>query len=632
MDHRVNFYLLSLGLLLAICTEVSAGPLEDIQDTRIRSYSYDKVMEGAPNLSIPSIIIYQEALELIERGNWQEAKSRLLLAANLSGDYPDPLFTLAKNELLRFDPDFLPHLIEGFTRLAANFYVQSFVIANIALLATVAAIGTLLFVLLQLLAKYWPLIEHSIRERYSAKFSFPPANWIGLMLLIAFISMRAGIALYISILMLFVWTSLRLKEKTVVLGLVLFVSALSFFSYYSNALVPPLDAGSTTRRLSLINERGADEELFRLISGIEDPAYSAERDYALGTLLYRLEILPEAKSYLLSSISKNNGFAPAYLNLGNVYFKQGDYDKALAGYQNAISVDAENAIAHYNLAQAYIKMMLFAQSSTALKRASELDIEKYQMSHPSTRFRNLTIYEEGFATRTLWRLAYREGRERERILFGEILRPLLLFPFNRLWILLLSSAFVSIVIGLRVPRSKRAFRCDNCERPACHACADDELGIRLCRDCAGVVEGLSSVKVMEALLRHRRQKILKNISKRIKRRMFIVPGVAHMHYGKTFAGAFFIFLSITAVTFLVWRGFYFKEPSVSNDAAPLWKTVAPVVCLLYCLVASLTKKETQESRPYWILPPELREVEKKQTQRKASLKTEEYPWETVDVT
>jgi tetratricopeptide (TPR) repeat protein len=630
MTCRVIISLLSLGFLLAICMEASAEPLEDIPDSHLRSYSYDKVMEGAPNLQIPSTILYREALELIEKGNWKDARQRLLLSARLSGNYPDPLFTLAKNEFLRFDPDFLPHMIEGFQRLFTNFRVQSFAVANLALLITVTAIGTLLLLLIQLLAKYWPLIEHSIQERYSVRFSFPPANWIGIILLAAFLVMRAGIALYISMLMLIVWTSMRAKERFIVLGLIFFISVLSFFARHSNTIVPSIDPGSVTRRLSLINERGADQELFRLISDIEDPSFRSERDYALGTLLYRLEILPEARDFLLSSISANPHFAPAYLNLGNVYFKEDDFDKALAGYQNAISADPQNALAHYNLGQTYIKMMLFAQSSTALKRANELGIEGHRAIHISTQLRNLTIYDAGFTTRTLWKLAYREGRGRERVFFDEMLGTLLLLPFHHLWILLIASAAVSILMGVR--RSKSVFRCENCERPACHACADDELGVQLCRDCAGVVEGLSSVKVMEALLRHRRQKIIKSAARSIKRKTYVLPGWVHIHYGRTFAGTFYISLSIMAILFLVWRGFYFEEPSALNDAVPLWKTVVPIAALIYCLFISFTQKPKQEPRPYWVLPSELREVEKKELKRNASNKTEEYPWETVNMT
>jgi tetratricopeptide (TPR) repeat protein len=631
MINRVILSLLALTLVLAFCTEAVAGPLDRIRDTSLRSYSYDEVTQGAPALQVPSRIVYREGLELVERGDWEGARERFLFAAELSGDYPDPLFSLAKNEFLRFNPDFLPHTIEGFQRLFSNFYVQSFALANIALLATVASIGTLLILLVYLLVKYWPLVDHSIREWYSVKCSFPPANWVGIILAISLISLRAGIAVYIAILLLAVWVSLKLKERIVVLGLVLFVSALSFLANYSNTFVPPMDPGSVTRRLSLINERGADNDLFQLISGIDDAAYRSERDYALGTLLYRLEILPEARDFLLSSVSANPDFAPAYVNLGNVYFKQGDFDKALAGYQNAISIDSEHILAHYNLGQTYIKKMLFAESSQSLKRANELGIEEYRITHPSTRFRNLTIYEDGFGSKGLWLLAYREGSEREHILISEILQPFLLFPFHRLWIMLIGCAIVSLILGVKVPKSKKVFRCENCDRPACHICADEELGVRLCRDCASVVDGLSSVKVMEALLRHRRQKVFRTSAKKIRKRTFLFPGAAHIYHGKTFAGAFCISLSVAGMMLLFWNGLYFKDPSTLKQMTPLWQTITPIAMLLYGVLASIAQKTPEASRPFWILPPELREVEKKERKTATPVDSESYPWETVGV-
>ncbi len=632
MANRVIFSLLTITFVVAFCTDADTGPLDRINDSQVKSYSYDEVTQGAPALIIPSRVIYKEGLELLKQDNWEGARERFLLAAELSGDYPDPLFTLAKNEFLRFNPDFLLHAITGFQRLASNFYIQAFVLANIALLVTVTSIATLLLLLVYLLVKYWPLIDHSIREWYSVKCSFPPAKWAGGLLAIALISMRAGVAVYIAILLVAVWISLRLKERIVVLGLVIFVSALSFFADYSNTLVPPMDPGSATRRLSLVNERGANNELFQLISDIDDPSCRSERDYALGTLLYRLEILPEARDFLLSSVSVNPEFAPAYVNLGNVYFKQGDYEKALAGYQNAISIDPEHILAHFNLGQTYIKKMLFAESSQSLKRANELGIEEYRMTHPSTRFRNLTIYEDGFGPKELWLLAHKEGSARNEIFFSEILQPFLLFPFHRLWIMLVGCAVLALVLGARVPKSKKVFRCDNCDKPACHLCADDELGARLCRDCASVVEGLTSVKVMEALLRHRRQKIFKSSAKRIRKRTLLFPGASYIYYGRTVAGALCVSLSVAGVALLIWNGFYFKEPSALKPTTPLWQTIAPIAMLLYGIIATIAQKAPETSRPFWILPQELRDVEKKERKPAAKqTETETFPWETVGV-
>ena len=77
------------------------------------------------------------------------------------------------------------------------------------------------------------------------------------------------------------------------------------------------------------------------------------------------------------------GFAPAFLNLGNVYFMQGDYDKALAGYQSAVELDSTSAVANYNIGQTYIKKMLFAQSGEWLERANILGIDAYRSAHPA---------------------------------------------------------------------------------------------------------------------------------------------------------------------------------------------------------------------------------------------------------
>jgi tetratricopeptide (TPR) repeat protein len=632
MMHRGIVIILSAGLLLAICTQAVSGPVEEIEDASMRSYSYDQIMQGTPALLVPSRILYREAVDLIDNGEWEKGRQKLLLAASLSGDYPDPYFTLAKNELLRFNPDCLLHLVDGFERLAQNFYMQALVAANLALLITIVAIGTLLVTLLHLTVKYWAFIEHCMRERYSARFAFPPPSWIGILFLVALVSMRVGIALYIAILVVTVWTSLKTKERVVVIGMIVFVSGLSFFAPYSNTLVPAVDPGSATRRLSLINERGTDDDLLRQISAIENPMYGAERDYAVGTLLYRLEILDEARDFLLSSVSQDKDFASAYINLGNVYFKQQDYDKALAGYQSALTIEQDNALAHYNLGQTYIEKMLFAESSNSLRRANELGIEDYKVTHPATRFRNLTIYDEGFNVKALWSLAYREGKSREGILFSEILKPFLLFPFHHLWMLLLASTILAAIIGAKTPKSKRAFNCENCGRPACSVCADDELGVSLCPGCTEVVEGLSSVKVMEALLRHRRQKLLMGQARKAKLKTLFFPGGAHLHRGMTFRGTFLVSASLASIASIAWRGFYFKDPASLIDSGSIWRLAVPILIVVHGYAVSLLKKEPKDSRPFWILPQELRDIEKKERKQKTeTVQQESYPWETADV-
>jgi len=608
MVHQRIVISLALAFVVAFCTPAFSDSIDRIDNDALKSYTLKQLNVGAPLMKVPARALYREALELIERGNWQEAKVKLLLAANLAGDYPDPMFTLAKNELLNADPEFLPHAVEGFKRLMNNFRSQSLLVANISFLVIVAIMGALLVTLVTLTIKYWPLIAHSFAEQYTKKLSVPPTKLIGFLVVVAFLIMRVGLALYVALLLTFLWTLMNRKEMSVVLTMVIILSGLSFFAEYTNILVPIIDPDSVTRRLSLINERGADQKLVDLVDDVNDPSFSAERDYALGTLMYRLKNYEDARRYLLSVVSARPNIAEAYLNLGNVYFQLEDYDKAVAGYQSAIALDSTNVIAFYNLGQAYIKKMLFAQASNALKKSTELGIDNYRTTHPSAQIRNLTIYDQGFENSYLWSVARREGIQRDNILLSEIFQPILLFPFHKLFMLLAGTIVIMFFISIRIPRRKRVFRCDNCGGATCPTCADTETGIALCRDCAGVIEGLSSIKVMEALLRHRRQKLRASRNKRHRWKTLFFPGAAFIYNGKILTGIFIISINIGALISLVSKGFFFTDPAVLSVSTPLWKLIAPIVVLAMSYVISLGVQSQQEPRNYRILPPELKEM------------------------
>ncbi len=605
--NRVKICLfLSLCVIVAICTSTFSHTLESIEDPNLHRYASLEIARGAPVLEVPSRVLYREALELLDGGKWRAARERLLLAASLAGDYPDPLFTLARIELLHGETDFLFHIVEGFSRVSKSFYHQSIIAANASLLLVAGMLCTLFVVLVVLAIKHWPLIDHWLRERYAGRFSIAPAGWVSIVVLISLAAMRLGIALYIAILFVVVWSCVGRRERALILALAIIVAASSLLARYSNAFIPALDPGSITHRLALINERATDEPLLEKIAGIDDPAYRAEREFALGTLLYRFRDYSGAKHHLLGSVSARNDFAPAYLALGNVYFMEGEYDKALAGYQNVVALDSTNALAYHNIGQTYIKKMLFSKSSAALERASKLGTERYDAANMSSRMMNIAVYEGGFDNAALWSLAFREGTARTGIYLGEAMQPYLLFPFERLWILLVASVAAAITIGRRTPRAWKVFRCDNCGSATCDRCADTETGLQLCNNCSRVISGLSSVKVMEALLRHRRQKMWARANRSaITWRSMFWPGASYVYHGQLSTGFMLILVNLGALLFLAWRGFYYKDYRSLTVSYPLWKTVAPLVVLSIGFLLSLKAKKTQKPRNYRILPPEL---------------------------
>ena len=297
------------------------------------------------------------ALEDLAGGRRDAAIEKLNLAAALSGDNAAPLFTLARVELLSGNPDFLMTFGEGLRRSFTAFPGAALAALNWGALAALALVGGLFTLLLSLLFRHWAFISHTIAEIRWLRHRKFPAEWILPLAVLALACLRIGLGIYIAALICVLWTYLARRERIVVCSLVAVVSVVSFFASWSNCLAPAADPGSATRQLSLVNERSVSSYRLAGIRAIDESAYRAERDYAVGTMLYRLGLYGEARAYLLEAVSENPKFAPAFINLGNVYFTQGDYDKALAGYRSAIEIDSASAVAHYNIGQAFVQCL-----------------------------------------------------------------------------------------------------------------------------------------------------------------------------------------------------------------------------------------------------------------------------------
>lgn len=618
-------------LLLALCNGALSDQLDQIDNSRLKEFSERELAKGAPTLNITSRALYRQAITLLELDKEEIAREKLLLASRLSGDYPDPLFTLARLELINGNPDFLFHFLRALSRSTGNFQASCQLAANSSILIIGSLVGTLLTILVIFLWKYWPFINHWIEERYPAQCTFPPVKWIGFLSMVVLLILRPGLVIYISILTIVLWTFMNSKEKATVITLMVLLAVGSAFSKKANTFIAVLDPGSVTHKLSLINKRGADSELINSIASIENPAFRAERDYALGTLMYRRCRINEAKQYFLDSVSERKDFAPAFINLGNVYFEQGDYDKAIAGYQNAIALDSMNVIAYYNIGQAYIKKMLFSESSAALEKANNLGLDNFREIYSTTKIRDLTIYEGGLRKSDLWSIALREAEMVKVSLLDMAMRPLLLVPLKWLWLVLVTTVVSSILIGKNVPKEWWIFRCDNCGRATCHKCSEREEGISLCPDCAGVIEGLTSIKVMEALLRHKRQKIIKNREKKSLLKKIIYPLGAYIFAGRVLAGSIVIMINVSALLLLIWKGSYFVNFRTLPVSTPIWKYIVPSLIMGFSYLVAYGVKPPEPARNYRILPPDFRaEAKKKKEEQRNRINTDNEPTEQVE--
>jgi tetratricopeptide (TPR) repeat protein len=596
---------LCLGLSIAFCTPARGNSIDEITNTKVKRYANKNLSLGAPALNVSSRLIYRDAIETLKNGNWEEGKNKLLLARNLSSDYAAPSYTLARIELMRAQPDFIIYFLEGINRQAFSFYKRNLLLINIEIMLIIATGLTLFIYLVLLLIKYSSKLNHKPAEIYSRKNAFPPAKYIGLVILAGLALMRLGLAIYAFLLIIIVWSFTSKKEKALLVTLVLLLSFSSFFIGKTNNHVPGIDEYSVTRRLSLINEKGADKETIGLIEEIDSPEFQAERNFALGTLMYRKGNLTAAKEYLKLSVSEKNDFAPAFINLANVYFKENDLDKALAGYRHASSMDSTNAVAQYNIGQTCIKKMRFRLSGSALTKAGEFGIGKYKINNPAITFGNHEVLDCGFRKPDLRSIAAREVRTRESILVDEILKIWILLPFNCLWFLLPTGILISCVIKRKLPGNWKVYNCDNCNNSVCPDCVDSDRGINLCKDCSSIIKGLSSVKVTEALLRRKRLGTNNRTTTAKWKRMLLFPGGTHIYIERTFAGVSMIFINCIAILSLVWNGFYFNDPRYEFTSISLWKMIASLTIIALGIIFSIRARNPKKTRNYNILPQEM---------------------------
>lgn len=76
----------------------------------------------------------------------------------------------------------------------------------------------------------------------------------------------------------------------------------------------------------------------------------------------------KARQQFEKSIDQNTEFAPAYNNLGNVFFSEGDFDRAIENYQLAGQYDPNDDGIQLNLALAYLAKQNIEQANSSLRK------------------------------------------------------------------------------------------------------------------------------------------------------------------------------------------------------------------------------------------------------------------------
>lgn len=590
--------------VLAICTAAlvfgviaAAHPAPALASAENLARHVDQQLRaGAVSLPLDAEVEYAAALDAIGQGKLEDAKKHLQSSIELAPHFTDSYFTLARIEARRLSPDAIFWFVQGVITTTRSFEAQSLFAANAGIaIMLIFLIGSGI-IWLSLALRYFPFIAHRLAEWLQRRFNASAPRACAYLLLLAPFVVYPSYPIAVALVMIVTWPFMQRRERVVGFLAAAAFATLAWFGPWIDRYSPIADPTSLTSLVAQANESAADPTLAALIASTPTRGLDAEKETALGLLAMRAGDQEQAVTHFLSAIEKNPHESLPYVNLGNVYYLNGQYDKALEGYRKAEQVNGADAVGQYNLAQAYIKTLLMGESSQALKRASQAGFDTIQDSFAKRARETWAIFPRIYGAEDFWRMAAIEGQHEHSAVMTSALKGATGLP-ARAGFAVVVGAFLLSLIGARIIKPLTvAFQCSNCGEITCNGCCSDGHGTILCQACGKVVVGVTSDKVLDALLRQRRQSVIVKRRKSVKWLTVWVPGVRHLFYGRMIGGIVVATFFAGCLVALAAAGYILPRWSSLDYATPLWQWILPALGVLLAYTIAVMSRQLYEVR------------------------------------
>jgi Flp pilus assembly protein TadD len=277
---------------------------------------------------------------------------------------------------------------------------------------------------------------------------------------------------------------------------------------------------------------------------------------------------PEQAAHLLREAATREPRDPRIrIMLGNLMFRVGKHEAAGVQYREALDLDANNALAMFNLSRVKLTANEFTVAEELLHNAGGADadlIARVEKSVPQH-----DVADPEFRARDVARQVLAE-----QAIPG--LRRALRFV-NFLSLTAILALCGAAVLHLRVG-SFAAVRCSRCGRARCSRCPGEgqQLHDALCSACEGLFarrEGISPEAKREQA--NRVDRYLKRVSRTRALVQLIWPGLAMVHDGRTIAGSICALIWAVLIAACVW-----PTPLLSTGSLfGIWEPGRPALIL-----------------------------------------------------
>jgi tetratricopeptide (TPR) repeat protein len=608
-NHQVRYHKrwpwIAFCTVLVLASLALAGAANGSNSAANRErYLRDDIRRGARKVTVLAHVEYDLAGEAAKAGEKEKAEEHLRLALRYDPDYSDAYFALARLSVTRFRPDAAVYLIQGVISLGKTFGGQARLAVNAASTLSYLLLVLNLVVCVAFSIKYLPYVAHKLAERMRKRCNAAFPRVVSYLILLTPVVLFADTVIPLAYLTVLCWLSMYRREKVLVVVLVAPIIAAGFFDVHVRLASVLSDPKSLTSLVDRANTARSDEHIVQAIERAPAAGLECEKNLALGILYLKDTRYYDASDRLFKAVSLDPNRAMGYINLGNVHFLQADYEKALQGYRKAESLDPADPVCQYNLAQAYIKTLLMKEASRSLQAAGT-GVEKEKQRYAQDAFEAAIVLPRLFSDEEMWRLSLAEARslDAERAAEGKAIFPWL--PGRTEAVIVILTLALAVAFSKFIDPEKLTFQCSNCGMLTCSDCCVEDRDLNLCRDCARTIDGVTSEKVVDALLRQKRQATFLKRKKSAKLVSMALPGVRDIYYGHVSRGLAVAFFFSLAVVFLITGGTVLIDPSSGAPGNPLWRVIASAAAIAAAYALSAMSKPNYSFKPqrHRVFPP-----------------------------
>jgi tetratricopeptide (TPR) repeat protein len=447
-------------------------------------------------------LFYRRGMLANKSGQHAEALENMRGAIELDPSFVQPHLTLAGWMFFSDPAQTLVHCAAVVERLRHDWNLQLDFAANAIALGFEALFAGLLFTGLILVVLRAGELTHGFEEMLGSHISRWSAKlWVLVLFAVPFL---AGVGLTLPVLLLlgFLWTPLRARERAL------------FVLLAAAAVLAPLASGTLSRFALALHTEGRP---FYEVPMLEHAAWKPERQarleeiasrdpgngwaqFSLGWYSRRDGRYAEAERAFEAALAAWPEHSGVLTDLGNVVAMRGHADRALELYRRATQADPMNAAAHFNASQLLTRRFDYAAAQAELRLASAIDFElvkRYQTGSGANGVLPLADVWPG--PRTFWRTLAREPVP------GSMPLPLALRGWRESsgWSFSAAAAFV-ITAGLLAGRwqhRRLPIRyCGNCGVVVCRRCAKRKREVAMCEACDRIRGGAETQEFSKVLL------------------------------------------------------------------------------------------------------------------------------------